>query len=184
MKKEITEQDSILLQSLANVSLLAELSNNDFLNSSYFHELKFKNKYFKEILILSGIGNPAMMQMMLYSLLVVVKEILSGEVNHDLDQDISRINKLMAELTEEDTYSTYNKESKKKDINYFKHIRNAVAHSNCKYITENQKNYVIFFDKYNKKECIIKIECNKVGILLEELQKLIIRWCDYNMKSN
>lgn len=72
---EITENESIFLQALSITSLLAELHNNKFLGSEYYRKLSFSNNSFKEILELSGIGNPATMQIFLYILLVVPKEI-------------------------------------------------------------------------------------------------------------
>jgi len=72
---EITENESIFLQALSTTSLLAELHNNKFLGSEYYKKLSFSNNSLKEILELSGIGNPATMQMFLYILLVVPKEI-------------------------------------------------------------------------------------------------------------
>ena len=47
---KITPEESILLQSLATTSFLVELSNNEFLNSTYFEELQFENSGCKQIL--------------------------------------------------------------------------------------------------------------------------------------
>lgn len=88
MSKKITPEESLFLQSLATTSLLAELQNNNFINSEYFLNLKFDNNSFKQILLTSGIGNPACMQMMIYRLLIIPKEILTEEVYSGLIRNL------------------------------------------------------------------------------------------------
>ena len=56
-----TGNQSLIVQAMASVSLLAELSNADFLNSEYFEKMHFDNESYKCILKQSGIGNPAVM---------------------------------------------------------------------------------------------------------------------------
>ena len=179
---KITHEESILLQSLATTSFLVELSNNEFLNSTYFEELQFENSGCKQILKQSGLGNPATMQMMLYALLTIPKEVLSRSSYEILESYIERINPLVYSLIEEETSSSYNGEEEKKNINYFRHIRNAIAHSKCDYDSNNNKNYVTFIDNNsdNSKQCSIKIECYKVGFILMELQKLIMEYYNNN----
>ena len=177
----ITSEESLLLQCLSITSLLAELSNNNFLDSHYFKGLTFANENCKIILKESGLGNPATMQIMLYALLIVPKEILSKATYIDLEKTyLTRINQLVYSLIEKTTFSTYKNEEKIEDINYFRHIRNAVAHSKCNYFSENQKNYVIFKDNMKSMQCSIKMECWKVGLVLMELEKLIMEY--YNDK--
>lgn len=181
--EKISEKESLLLQCLAITCFLAELSNNDFLGSDYFNNLTFANEACKEILIKSGLGNPATMQMMLYALLVVPKEILSGTEYIEFEDHSKKINPLMASLVEEETFSTYDNENSKEKINYIRHIRNSLAHSKCKFTVENYKNYVFFTDSgKNSKQCSIKIECYKVGKVLMELQKLIMEY--YNSRHS
>jgi hypothetical protein len=178
----MSENESLLLQCLASTSLLVELSNANFLDSEYFENLHFENEGCKEVLKMSGLGNPAVMQMMLYALLVIPKELLPRENCEEelpretyekvVEEFSKRINPKVASLAEEKS-STYNEE----DIDYFRHIRNAVAHSRCMYKSEGNKNYVIFSDQKSKQyECTIKIECYKVGLIIMELQKLIIEY--------
>lgn len=177
----ITAEESLFLQCLSTTALLGELSNANFLNSDYFEKLTFENESFKTIIKMSGIGNPATMQMMLYALLVVPKELLSRISYNHLETYVARINPQVCSLVEEDTYSTYDNEGDKENINYLRHIRNAVAHSKCKYFSENQKNYVVFTDNNNtSKQCFIRIECYKVGFILMELQKLIMEYYNDN----
>lgn len=180
----ITPEESMLLQCLATTSLLGELSNANFFDSDYFNKLSFENEKIKQILKSSGIGNPATMQMMLYALLTVPKEILSRSSYEILEHYVERINPLVYLLIEEETNSNYDGEEENKNINYFRHIRNAVAHSKCHYDSNGNKNYVTFIDNNsnNSKQCYIKIECYKVGVILMELQKLIIDYYNNNHK--
>ena len=81
----LTAQKSIFCQALAMTSLLEELFNKNFLNSDYYKQniiFTENNENLQEILKISGLGNPATMQMFLYILLVVLKETLS-----DLDEE-------------------------------------------------------------------------------------------------
>lgn len=123
------------------------------------------------------------MQMMLYALLVIPREILTRTSYQTLETYIKRINPLVYSLIEkEETISNYDGEEETKNINYFKHIRNAVAHSKCHYNTNENKNYVTFFDNTqdNSKQCYIKIECYKVGYILMELQRLLMEYYNNN----
>lgn len=174
----ITEEESLLLQCLATTSLLGELSNAHFFESDYFKKMTFSNENCKKILTQSGLGNPATMQMMLYALLTVPKEILTRTTYNELENYIVRLNPLICSLVEGETYSTYEGEKDRETINYFRHIRNAVAHSKCNYLSENHKNYVVFTDNNtnNSKHCSIKMECYKVGFVLMELQKFIMEY--------
>ncbi|MDO4280972.1 MAG: hypothetical protein Q4C56_05020 [Peptococcaceae bacterium] len=179
-----TAEESLLLQCLSTTALLGELSNNNFFNSEYFKQLPFSNEDFKKILVDSGLGNPATMLMMLYALLIVPKERLSGP-DYDMFEDYvkSKIYPTIIDLAEKETYSTYAGEESLSKINYFRHLRNAVAHAKCYYFSENQKRYVIFSDSNNNtKECSIKLECCNVGLILMELQKCIMEY--YNTKHN
>lgn len=187
----ITPQESLLLQSLATTSLLAELSNANFFESDYFNLLQFESDDCKQILKQSGIGNPATMQMMLYTLLVIPKEIFDNTMVEKFKKEI---NPIVFTLIEKETYSTYKGEDDNKDIDYFSHIRNAVSHSQCNYTSVGEINYVTFYDKYEKwdkyhtrklvdVECSIKIKCVEVGKILMKLQILIIEYYNNNHSS-
>ena len=69
-------------QIIATISLIAELINNDFLKSEYYQKLNWSDseiniQKIKKILAASGLSNPAMMQMCLYALLVIPRELLN-----------------------------------------------------------------------------------------------------------
>lgn len=178
----ISPEESLLLQCLATTSLLGELSNANFLTSDYYKQLPFANKDIKNVLSLSGLGNPATMQMMLYALLTVPRETLSRTSYSVLETYVERINPLVSTLVEKETLSTYDGEDSREKIDYFRHIRNAIAHAKCNYFSENGKNFVVFSDNNgnDSKTCSIKMECYKVGIILMELQKLIMEYYNQN----
>ena len=140
----ISQEESLLLQCLATTSLLGELSNANFLESDYYKQLSFSNKNIKNILTQFGLRNPATMQMMLYASLTVPRETLSRTAYSVLETYVERINPLVSTLIETETMSTYDNEDSCEKIDYFRHIRNAVAHSKCNYFSDRGKNFVIF----------------------------------------
>lgn len=169
-----TKEESLLWQTLATVSLLSGLQNQDFLNSVYFEKMELSNMTFKEVLKKSTIGNPAALQMVLYALLVVPQEVLSKGKFSNLYIKMLKSNKLIDGLVEE-AHSSY--KSDKESINYVKHIRNAIAHSKCRYLTKNGKSFVAFTDKNinNRKEkCRILMETSNVGLVCDTLHNLIL----------
>ena len=176
----LTENESIFCQALAMVSLLLELSNNDFLNSDYYNNLKFQGneENFRKILERSGLGNPATMQMCLYILLVMPKELLKITDTGTVDTFKKEINKLFIEMVGNVT-TTYKNEDQNESatIDFYYHTRNSIAHSNCKYETVNNKCYVKFCDvnTYDTTQhCEIPIETGKVGKIIEKLMVLLM----------
>ena len=166
------EHDSFILQALATTSLLAELSNNDYLNTEHFKNLKFENESFKKILEISSIGNPACLQMFLYALLVIPKEMEEkSPVKLQLANLNSEIDKLKISLI-----STYAKEQ---NFNYIKHMRNALSHANCFFSTISGNTTVTFkdYNTRNKKEyCEITISTFNVGTILMSIQKILLSY--------
>ena len=166
------EYDSFILQSLATTSLLAELSNSNYLNSEHFKNLKFENESFKEIIQSSSIGNPACLQMLLYALLVIPKELEEkGNVKLQLTNLNNEIDKLKILLN-----STYLKET---NFNYIRHMRNALSHGNCFFSTFNGQTVVTFKDcntRNRKEHCEIMISTFNVGTILMSIQKVLLSY--------
>ena len=178
---KITPEESIFYQALATTSLLRELSDNNFLKSDYYNDKCFKSNNdsgFKKILEESGgIGNPATMQMFLYILLVMPKEMLENndsflnemksEINRDFQKYICFVN------------TTYHGESED-NIDFYKHTRNAVSHSKCFYEVDDKGIcYVTFKDtnfKDKNQHCEFKIKTADVGTILTNLQIHMIRF--------
>lgn len=182
--RKISSEESLLLQCIATASLLGELSNSGFLESDYYKRLPFENEGLKMVLTTSGLGNPATMQMMLYALLTIPREVLSRTAYCALETYIERINPLVYSLVEEETFSTYAGEEARVNIDYFRHIRNAIAHSKCDYLCKDGKNYVVFSDSNSSgSRCSIKMECFKVGFVMMELQRLILEYYNHTHKN-
>ena len=179
---DLTEQESIFCQALAMTSLLAELSNREFLNSDYYNEniiFAGNNDNFKEILKASGLGNPATMQMFLYILLVMPKETLSGLDDRTINSWEKDL-KTTIQSFNPSVITTYPGEFNDdlSTINYYRHIRNAVAHAKCIYEVEDGRAYVTFKDENQSKSyyCKIKMLTSDVGSILEVLEKQIMTY--------
>lgn len=177
---DLTEQESIFCQALAMTSLLAELSNRDFLSSDYYNEniiFAGNNDNFQKILKTSGLGNPATMQMFLYILLVMPKETLSGLDDKTINS-WENVLKTTIQSFNLSVTTTYPGESSSdlSSVNYYRHIRNAVSHAKCVYEKEEGCTYVTFKDENPKKsyQCEIKMLTSDVGSILEVLQKQIM----------
>lgn len=178
--------ETILSQALTMTTLIYELHKSNFLKSDFFKNNCFKedndnNSKFKEILNKYGIGNTATLQIFLYILLVMPKEILNDK------QFQNKLNKKMKTLnfSIETSYPNENKEN----VNLYKRIRNAVAHSRCFYTTENNINYVEFKDKLtdeNKKvfKCKIKMEISQVGLMFLEVQKSMMKFLNNKINKS
>ena len=97
----------------------------------------------------------------------------------------NEINRLCSKLVETATNSTYSRENNINNIDYYKHIRNAVSHSKCSYTKINGVCYVNFYDtnvRDKNQTCHIIIKTLNVGIILEQLQKQLIEFL--NMELN
>ena len=167
----ITQEDSLLLQCWASTGLIERLSCCNFFSSELYSKLSLSELQ-RWTLQNSGIGNPAMLQMMLYALLVIPKEV--SDRNSEEYKHIQIIfNDTAIKIAEDGTTSTYNKEDNIRKIDYYRHIRNALSHSRCKYILCDGVPYVLFEDECGGKHCLIRMRCNNVGILLNELSKAL-----------
>ncbi|MBE5922494.1 MAG: hypothetical protein E7269_07060 [Lachnospiraceae bacterium] len=179
---KLAPNESILCQALAITSLLGELNNSNFLQSKYYQNLRFSgnSENFRKILNASGLGNPATMQMFLYVLLVMPKEILKDYAGSYGKQSEMEINQLFLKLVT-NVNTTYNNESNSDltTINFYRHTRNAVSHSRCFYEMVNNVCYITFKDENPKdisKHCEFTIKTADVGCILERLQIQIMNF--------
>ena len=175
----MTQNESIFTQAIADVSLISELACNHFLQSDFYNGIcwsdsKTNADKIKTILNLSGICNPAMMQMCLYALLVMPKELLKKE-----DSCEERFNKESRKMAIPLSYeSNYPDEESIERCNLYRHLRNAVAHSRCEYSIENRMCYVTFIDKDDHKgyHFHAKFLTEDIGKLMDILrQEMMIR---------
>lgn len=170
-----TGNQSLIVQAMASISLLVELSNANFLNSEYFEKMHFDNESYKGILKQSGIGNPAVMHFALYAYLVIPKEILKREGFYLSDGLYKGLNDYIATIVEKESYSTYPNENSLNTIPYCEHIRNAIAHSKSSFEVENGVSYVKFIDERYRDNCRceIKLKTMNVGEIIARLSDIL-----------
>ena len=181
MNNELPETQSIFLQIIANISLMSELANNNFLESEYYQKMKWScaktnEENIKKILMKSGMGNPAMLQMFMYALLVIPKE--KAKNDYCMEEFNKEAQKYVCEF-----YSTYPGEKTKDNFNYYRHIRNSVAHSTCEYYCEDGVSYISFIDckpKDNSITCKIKMKTGDVGNLYTFLLSKLMEYINKN----
>jgi hypothetical protein len=170
--KVYTQEDNLLIQIYLTTAFLVELKNNDFLNSDYFKNVPFEDKFVKTSLPTVGIDNQGALLMMLYSMLVVPKQLLEKDFPVEFEALNEIVNKLKSNAV-----STYSKDSVK--IDFIRHIRNAVAHARVEF---NPNISVKFIDENNGGEkCEITIPLPNIGLFLSELQKVFMKYID-NLK--
>ena len=185
---KLTQNESTFCQALAMTSLLSELSGHNFLESDYYQNLCFSgnNDFIKKILKDSGLGNPATMQMFLYALLVMPKEILDKLDKAYLDKCANQIDHLVSSKATKIT-TTYNNEQSTNltSIKFYAHIRNAVSHSKCSYDVVNGECYVTFKDQLPRdpqQYCEFTLKTADVGSILETLQKQLMDFLNTQWK--
>lgn len=165
------EYDSYLAQALATTSFVVELDKINFLDSKDFKEMNFDNPSYKDILMHSTLGNPATLQMFLYSLLVLPKELSKkGIINFDFKNLNNKIDSMVI-------YCNSDYSSDIKGVDYIYHIRNATAHGNFEFTSHKGKTTVVYKDKNRKnKAAEIMLYTADVGTILIELQKIILNY--------
>jgi len=166
---EYFQKDNLLIQTYFTTSFLAELNNNDFLNSDYYKNVTFQDKFVKDNLPSIGIDNQGTLLMFLYTMLVVPKQLIENE----FPDEFSNLNNVIEKVKSNAT-SNYKKDAEK--IDYIRHIRNSVAHARVEF---DPKKTVTFTDKNNNGEiCEITIPLMSIGIFLTALQQVFMKYIE------
>lgn len=118
----LTQEKNLLFQSYWTVCLILELKNNDFTNSDFFRSMNFGDASVREMIQTLGLDNQGFLLMSLYTMLVVPKQLL--EDRHS--EEFKKIQEFLV-LNTQNTSTTY--KSDQPNIDYLRHIRNAVAHA-------------------------------------------------------
>ena len=169
---EYTQEDNLLIQSYFTTSFLFELKNLNFLSSDYYKNVEFQDKYVQENLPTIGIDNQGTMLMVLYTMLVIPKQL----IEHKFPDEFNNLNQVI-DTVKSDANSTYSQDSEQ--INYIRHIRNSVAHARVSFVPNTE---VVFSDENNRGDnCTIIIPLEKFGIFLTELQKVFFKYIE-NLK--
>lgn len=118
--------------------------------------------------------------MFLYILLVMPKEILNDkQFQNELNEKIK-----ILDFSLETSYPGENKEN----VNLYKHIRNAVAHSRCFYTLENNIYYVQFEDVKIKGDvrydCKIKMKISQVVSMFSKVQTSIMEFLNNKINKS
>ena len=166
---EYTQEDNLLIQSYFTTAFLVELKNKDFLNSDYYKNISFEDSFVKESLPKVGIDNQGTLLMMLYTMLVVPKQLLEKDFPVEFEALNGKVDELKSEAV-----STYRKDSD--GIDFIRHIRNSVAHARVEFIPNVS---VKFTDENNGGEkCEITIPLLKIVLFLTELQKVFMKYIE------
>ncbi len=161
-----SQEDNLLIQSYFSTAFLIELKNLKFLDSDYYEDIEFQDKYVQEHLPSIGIVNHGAMLMILYALLVIPKELIEKHYQKDFDNLNVFVDSIKSKAT-----SNYKNDANK--INYIRHIRNSVAHAKVSFNSEKE---VVFLDKNNNgSECTIVIPLASMGQFIEELRNIFFK---------
>ena len=182
---QLTEvQKNLLIGSISNVALMSALGNS-LLNSDYYKtEMTWpwdgtahagNSIIVKEYIDKATLGNPIMLLMHLYVLLVLPKELIGPAYTNFCKNDF---NDFLSQLSV-DHNSTYADDNN--GIKYFRHIRNSVAHSKFEFIRDNGTDYIIFNDSNNNGETFnAKIAYSDVGKIIDHLCGLMMSFFNQN----
>ena len=164
-----SENDNLLIQGYFTVSLLAELSNSNFLESDYYKSLDFQDLFVHKHLPGIGLGNLGCLLMMLYAMLVVPKQLIEEEFSEDFRALDARIDEL-----KERASSTYAADLE--GIKYLRHMRNAVAHARVSF---EESEAVTFRDQNGRgDEFYLVVSLSNIGVVLTDLQSIFMKYVE------
>lgn len=145
----LSNEDNLILQSIATFDLLCALQKDNFFDTEYGQNLLANriDEYLQEPLKKTGLINTGVIVSSLYSLLVLPKEF--GTQNFDKINEY--INKLVAER-KATACTTYR--SDQTTIQHICHIRNAVAHGRVTFIGEELPNTYVTSDESDKRRAV------------------------------
>ena len=168
----INQDDNLIIQSYYTVCLFDALGSKFTVNKC-FQDLKFGNESIKDGLSQVTVQNQGSALMALYAMLVIPKEIIGEQYK----LEYSKINSFLEKHCF-DVSTNYKSDGNK--INFIKHLRNAVAHANVYF--EPHK-YIDFKDYYKKEVFDAKLPLSKMGHLLNELQKVHLKYIEDRQKT-
>lgn len=164
-----SNNDNLLIQSYFTTALLVELRNANFLDSEYYKNTQFEDKFVHENLPKVGIDNQGTLLVTLYTLLVVPRQLLEASFPDDFEALNDAVETLSVKAT-----STYKKDKQK--IDHVRHLRNAVAHAKVKF----EQNGTVTFRDENGSGSVWEatFHLSKIGLLLTELQSVFMKYVE------
>ncbi|WP_198335617.1 HEPN family nuclease [Psychrobacter celer] len=165
-----SQEDNLLIQSYMTIGFLFELKRLNFLDSAYYKNSDFDDKFLQKTLPNIGIDNQGTLLIALYTMLVIPKELIEEKYTNDF----KNLNDFIQSITlnAESTYKRDKDEQGNPNINYVRHIRNSVSHAKVEFTPTNE---VVFKDDYNNQTCTITISLEKIGTLLTEIRKIFFK---------
>ena len=165
---KLSPEDELIFQPYLMIELLFNLHKQKFLCSDYFKEMEY-NEDTRYLLKKVGIDNQGLIMLTLYALLVIPKEILEKK---DYDPDFEKINKKISNHF--DTKTNYPSDSL--NINYIRHLRNALSHGRISFI---RNSHIEFRDQKVADKKVVnefksEIKLKDVGLLIDDLRQGII----------
>lgn len=161
----LSQDENLILQELISVSFILELHKNNLLESEFYKKMHFDNPSISVLMENIKIDNQGMLLMFLYSLLLTPKEKIYKDYKNDYDLLDKKINDYIILLE-----STYDESETK----YIKHIRNAIGHGRVEFTNNSIK----FYDFYRNKKFLVEVRLDKIGHILNELQKILYKYID------
>jgi len=170
----ISQADDLILQSYYSVSLLAELVNNNFLESEYFEKMNFGASWIKDEIKSIGVDNQGSLLMSLYAMLVIPRELIFTSYQEKVN-DIENFLRTKCIITKNDY-------PQREEIKFLRHIRNSVSHATVAFVPNK---LVIFTDKNFKSNKTIEFELplEYIGSFLSKLQEVHLMHIKENQGS-
>ncbi|MGL5051945.1 MAG: hypothetical protein ACRC6E_15140 [Fusobacteriaceae bacterium] len=169
--KTVSQEDNLIVQTYSTMALLINLQQVNFLESEYYkNKISDRDILMKTSLEKTGeIDGQGALLLAFYTYLVIPKELLSTRYKAEL----SKINKFIMNIDGMEYETEYPNEQKGEEIDYIKHIRNAISHCNVEF---DPKKTVSFKDQHPYDKSIyscLKIPLKSIGEILSKLQHLI-----------
>ena len=162
----ISQEANLILQSYFTVALISALSKDKQLLKSEFYKTLNLEPSIRDGIDQIGVDNQGCALMALYAMLVIPKELLRDRYKTDYDTINTWLSTILI-----DVHTTY----VKSPADYIRHIRNAIAHAK---VTFEPSSTIKFEDedKRNNFTFEAKLQLNSLGLLLEKLQAIHIRY--------
>jgi len=164
-----SNNDNLLIQSYFTTALLFELKNANFLDSDYYKNRQFQDKFVQDNLPKVGIDNQGTLLMVLYTLLVVPRQLLETNFPTEFDSLNGEVVKLATSTT-----SSYRKDAQ--TVDHVRHLRNAVAHARVNF---KQDGTVTFRDEDRSGSVWeATFPLTNIGDLLTALQAIFMKYIE------
>ena len=165
---QLNDKDNLILQTFASIIMLVELQTQNFTQSDYFKSLQFQNTGIKKVIESIGVGNQGVLLMSLYGMLVLPREL---NLQIEFPDEYKTVNDFTKSKA---TNVSSNYASDNPEIDFLRHIRNAVAHSK---ITMEGTDFLIKDENTRKGETFAcKISRENIGGVVHLLQHPFLKY--------